>query len=121
MLKKKRFQSILAVCSYYVTYTFQSGSILYSCLNVKELLVRNRWKIWSLSDCNWIRAYNHLVRKPTLNHLAKYIINNIKISDSDRENSNEKNSDEENSDEENSDKETSDEDTSDEKTSDEEC
>ena len=24
-----------------------------------------------LSDCNWIRTHNHLVRKRTLNHLAK--------------------------------------------------
>ena len=26
------------VCSYYVTYAFQSESTLYSCLNIKELL-----------------------------------------------------------------------------------
>ena len=26
------------VCSYHVTYAFQSESTLYSCLNVKELL-----------------------------------------------------------------------------------
>ena len=25
----------------------------------------------SLSDCNWTRTQNHLVRKRTLNHLAK--------------------------------------------------
>ena len=37
------------VCSYHVTYAFQSESTLYSCLNVKELLARNRHKIWSLS------------------------------------------------------------------------
>ena len=24
-----------------------------------------------LSDCNWTRIHNHLVRKRTLNHLAK--------------------------------------------------
>ena len=29
--------------------------------------------IWSLSDCNWIRTQNHLVRKRTINHLAKLI------------------------------------------------
>ena len=28
----------LTVCSYHVTYAFQSESTLYSCLNVKELL-----------------------------------------------------------------------------------
>ena len=44
---------------------------LYSCLNVKELLAQNRREIWSLSDCNWTRTHNHLVRKRTLNHLVK--------------------------------------------------
>ena len=34
-----------AVCSCHVTYTFQSESTLYSCLNVKELLARNRREI----------------------------------------------------------------------------
>ena len=43
----------LTLCSYHVTYAFQSESTLYSCLNVKELLAQNRRKIWSLSDCNW--------------------------------------------------------------------
>ena len=33
------------VCSYHVTYAFQSESTLYSCLNVKELLARNRREI----------------------------------------------------------------------------
>ena len=35
-------QVILTVCSYHVTYVLQSESALYSCLNVKELLARNR-------------------------------------------------------------------------------
>ena len=61
----------LTVCSYHVTYAFQSKSTLHSCLNVKELLARSRGKIWSLSDCNWTRTHNHLVRKRTLSHLAK--------------------------------------------------
>ena len=26
-----------------------------------------------LSECNWTRTYNHLVRKQTLNHLAKWL------------------------------------------------
>ena len=64
-------QNIRAVCSCHVTYAFQSESTLYSCLNVKELLARNRRDIWRLSDCNWTRTHNHLVRKRTLNHLAK--------------------------------------------------
>ena len=50
---------------------FQSESTLHSCLNVKELLARNRREIWCLSDCNWTRTHNHLVRKRTLNHLTK--------------------------------------------------
>ena len=33
------------LCSYYVTYAFQSESTLYSCLNVKELLARSRREI----------------------------------------------------------------------------
>ena len=41
------------------------------CLNVKELLAWSRHHIWSLSDSNVIRTQNHLVRKRTLNHLAK--------------------------------------------------
>ena len=61
----------MTICSYHVTYTFQSEFTLYGRLNVKELLTRNRREIWSLSDCNWTRTHNHLVCKWTLNHLAK--------------------------------------------------
>ena len=61
----------LTVCFCYVTYAFQSESTLCSCLNVKELLARSRREIWSLSDCNWTWTQNHLVRKRTLNSLAK--------------------------------------------------
>ena len=35
----------LTVCSCHVTYTFESESTLYSCLNVKELLARSRREI----------------------------------------------------------------------------
>ena len=68
-----RIRSIwsMIVCSFHITYAFHSESTLYSCLNVKELLAWNRRKIWSLSDCNWTRTHNHLVRKRTLDHLAK--------------------------------------------------
>ena len=59
------------VSFYRVTYTFQSESTLYSCVNFKELLVRNSRNIWSLSDCKETRTHNHLLRKRTLNHLAK--------------------------------------------------
>ena len=61
----------LTVCYYHVTYAFQSESALYSCLNIKELLVQNRRHIWSLSDCNGIRTDNHVVRKQTIKHLHK--------------------------------------------------
>ena len=63
-------RTLWIVCYYDVTWEFQSESILYSCLNVKELLAGNRRYIWSLSDSNGIRTHNHLVRKRTLNHLA---------------------------------------------------
>ena len=43
-----------------------------ACLNVKELLAGSRHHIWSLSDSNEIRTHNHLVRKRTLNYLAKF-------------------------------------------------
>ena len=52
-------------------YVSQSKSRLRSCLEVKELLAQNRRDIWSLCDINGIRTHNHLVRKQTLNHLAK--------------------------------------------------
>ena len=60
----------LTVCSCHVTYAFQSESTRYSCLNLKELLDWSRCKIGSLSDCNWTRTKNRLVRKRTLNHFA---------------------------------------------------
>ena len=44
-------------------------SIVY--LSVKELYARSKCHIWRASDSNDIRNYNHLVRKQTLNHLAK--------------------------------------------------
>ena len=56
-----------AVCSYHVTYAFESESALCSFLNVKGLLAQNRCEIGSLSDCNKIRTHNHLVRKRQLN------------------------------------------------------
>ena len=66
-------KTIMSVCSCHVTYTFQSESTLYSCLNVRELLAQGRRKIWNLSDCNWTRTQNHLVCKRTLNHLAQWL------------------------------------------------
>ena len=62
---------MLAVCSYHVTYAFQSESTLYSCVNVTDILARSRREIWSLSEWNWTWTHNHIVHKRTLNHLAK--------------------------------------------------
>ena len=64
----------MTVCFRHVTYAFQRESTLYSCLNVKELLARGRREIRSLSDCNQTRTQKHLVRKRTLNHLAKLVL-----------------------------------------------
>ena len=55
----------MTVCSYHVTYAFQSESILYGWLNVKELLARSSRDIWNLSDRNGTWTHNHLVRKRT--------------------------------------------------------
>ena len=57
----------LTVCSYHVTYLFQSESTLYSCLIVKEILFQNRCNIWHLSNCSRTRTHKHLVRKQILN------------------------------------------------------
>ena len=64
----------LTVCSYHLTYAFQSESTFYSFLNVIELLAQNRLKIWSLSDSNGTRTHNRWVRKRTFNHLAKLVL-----------------------------------------------
>ena len=76
-LIKKRFKNykknMSTACSCHVTYAFQIESTLYSSLNVKELLARSRREIGSLSDCNWTRTQNHLVRKGTLHHLTKLV------------------------------------------------
>ena len=42
-----------------------------SCLNIKKIHVLNRHDIWILSDSNGNRTHNHLVRKRTLDNLAK--------------------------------------------------
>ena len=61
----------LTVCSCHVTYPFQDESTLYSCLNIKELFAQSMREMWNLSYCNWTGTQNHLVRKWTMNHLAK--------------------------------------------------
>ena len=44
-----------------------------ACLNIKELLAQSRCHICNLCESNEIRTQNHLVRKWTLNHLAKLV------------------------------------------------
>ena len=63
----------MTVCCYHVTNVFHNESLLYSCLDVKELLARSRSDLWSLSDSNGIRTHNHSVHKRTLNHSAKLV------------------------------------------------
>ena len=41
------------------------------CLNVMELLAQSSCDIWTLNDSSMIQTDNQLVRKQTLNHLAK--------------------------------------------------
>ena len=43
-------------------YRFQSESTLYSCLNVREILARNRRDICGLSDSNGIIIYSQIHR-----------------------------------------------------------
>ena len=61
----------LTICSYHVTYEFQSESGLSRCLNVMDQHVRNRCDIWRFSHRNEIRTHNHLVWKQTLHHVTK--------------------------------------------------
>ena len=44
---------ILIVCSYHVTYPFESKSTLYICLNVKETHAWNRREIWMVKSEIW--------------------------------------------------------------------
>ena len=39
---KLKEERCLTICSYHVTYACQSESTLYICVNVKELLTRNK-------------------------------------------------------------------------------
>ena len=61
------FSSLLSfyfiLCSSHVMFVFRSESSLSGCLNVKELIDQNWNEVWNfLSDCNWIRTHNHLIR-----------------------------------------------------------
>ena len=63
----------MPVCYYHVTYAFQSEFKLYSWLNVRELLARNRRDIWSLSGSNRIRTHNHLVEWVSVRLRTKWL------------------------------------------------
>ena len=43
----------------------------HECIKSVTKPICDKQKNRCLSDCNWIRIHNHLVRKRTLNHLAK--------------------------------------------------
>ena len=66
--------TLLTVFSYHVTYAYYSEFTLCSHLDIKEPLTWYRCNIWNLSDCNGNRTHNHIVRKWTLNQLAKLTI-----------------------------------------------
>ena len=70
--ENKLFELYISIMSC-TRFRVNPHSILYNCLNVKELLAQNRHGIWSLSGCNRTQIYNHLVCKRTLNHLAKLV------------------------------------------------
>ena len=58
----------MTVYYHHVAHAFKRQFKLYS---FKEILVQSRREMRSLSDCDWTRTHNDLVRKQTLNHLAK--------------------------------------------------
>ena len=58
--EKSKHKPNLTVCSYHVTYAFQSEFTLFNCLNVKQLLARSRSEISRLSDCNWARTCSQM-------------------------------------------------------------
>ena len=69
MAKVNTFTQLYVVIMSRTSFRVNPHSIV--CLNVREVLARSRGHIWSLSDSNVIRTHNHLVRKWTLNYLAK--------------------------------------------------
>ena len=68
IFSKDFWDCIFSIC---MLLSCQSESNLYSCLNFKELLARNKHDIWSLNESNEIRIHNLLVRKRTLTYLAE--------------------------------------------------
>ena len=62
----------LTVCSSHVSYTFQSESLLYIGVNMKELVTRIRHNVWILSECNASQTHNHLICKRNFNYFPKF-------------------------------------------------
>ena len=63
---------LLTVCSYHVTYVFQSESTLYSSLNVKGTPYSKQARNLKFKWLQRVsRTHNHSIRKRTLNHLTK--------------------------------------------------
>ena len=75
LLTEKRYKKIHWLCVIIMSRTiFRVNPHSIICLNVNKLLARSRRYVWSSSDTNEIQIHNHLVRKGTLNHLAKLAI-----------------------------------------------
>ena len=66
-----KFQTCFSLHVISISRTSFTVNLLCSCLNAKESLARNRCDIWSLSEINGIRTHNYVVRKQTLNQIAK--------------------------------------------------
>ena len=59
----------MSVCSYHVTYAFQSESTLHSCLNVKELLAHSETRTWHDKNIQSNAPYRKVLTTQ-LNYLA---------------------------------------------------
>ena len=55
------------------SYLMYDGNCNKKAKGTKKCIIKREIKFKSYKDCdrNWIRTHNHLVRKRTLNHLAK--------------------------------------------------
>ena len=59
--------SLLTIYKSFIRPHFDYGDIIYDQVYTASF----RQKVESISDCNWTRTHNHLVRKQTLKHLPK--------------------------------------------------
>ena len=42
-------------------------------MNIALVMFGRNEMMLAFGECNWTRAHNHLVRKRTINHLAKFV------------------------------------------------